>query len=248
MSVSIADLTVPTVPALDRARLTGALTRDLDELFTHRSRLTRHRLHRIVGDYDAALHELLLPELAAEGVTFVDWSELTPFECMQTQRWFHRIAQPLLTPMAVDATHPTPRIPSLAINLAIRVGDRLAHLSMPPQLPRMLRIRPGRYLPIESMVAALLDELLVGVDVTEWSCYRVSRNATTGAIVRLEAESTASERMSTLLRCGLAVADEDVYVVRSALAMGDALGVEPRAVPAAARSRGRAVARSGTGA
>ncbi|MFL6160802.1 MAG: hypothetical protein ACJ74U_01110 [Jatrophihabitantaceae bacterium] len=245
MSVKLLDLRDPARSATERVQLAAEFTHELDALFTHRTRLPRRRLREIVAGYDSLLHEQLLPELAAEGLQFVEWADLSAMERTQAHRRFHRAVYPLLTPLAVDSTHPVPRTRSLAINLGVRVGDQLVHLTMPPQVRRMLPIRAGRYLAIESVVAAALPELLVGVRIAEHAAYRITRGATTGKVSRLEVEHRASDRLVALLSSRLDVADGDVYRLSSGLAMGDAFAVEPRPAqpvprplaPAATRTR-----------
>jgi polyphosphate kinase len=232
MSVRIADLRDAGRPAAERAVLAGAFIRELDAVFAGNVRYSRRRLHQLVAAYDEVLHEELLPELAAEGPSFVSWEELSPIERVQTHRRLHRSAYPLLTPMVVDSTHPVPRLTSLAISLGARVDGRLVHVALPPHLPRMLSLRAGRFVPLESVVTAVLPELLVGVRIADCSPFRITRSAATGQIVRMEVTRTASDSLVELLASRFGVADGEVFRVRSALAMGEALAVAPRTLRA----------------
>ncbi len=89
----------------------------------------------------------------------------------------------MLTPLAVDPGHPFPYISDLALSLAVNVADpetgdrRFARLKVPQLFPRLVPVAPGRYLPVEQLIAAKLDRLFVGMIVEDWAPFRVSRNA-----------------------------------------------------------------------
>ena len=81
---------------------------------------------------------------------------------------------PVLTPLAVDPSHPFPYISSLSLNLAVVVRDgvtgeqRFARVKVPPLLPRFVAV-PGssRFVPLEQVIAAHLDALFPGMEVLE---------------------------------------------------------------------------------
>jgi polyphosphate kinase len=85
--------------------------------------------------------------------------------------------------LAVDPGHPFPYISDLALSLAVNVADpetgdrRFARLKVPNVFPRLVRVGPGRFLPVEQLIAAKLDRLFVGMIIEEWAPFRVSRNA-----------------------------------------------------------------------
>ena len=97
--------------------------------------------------------------------------------------WFDDRVFPVLTPLAVDPGHPFPYISDLALSLAVHVVDpetgdrRFARLKVPSLFPRLVLLSPGRYLPVEQLIAAKLDRLFVGMIIEEWAPFRVSRNA-----------------------------------------------------------------------
>lgn len=216
--------------ALDsRVRMASAFTRDLDNIFTRAIRPRREALHALTAQYDTLLHDHLLPSLAADGATLGRWTDLSAAERSAMYEQFFPSTYPLLTPMAVDATHPLPRLPSLALTLAVRADDRLVYVTIPPRLPRSLSVRPGLRLTTEALVGALLPQLLFGVHISESCVFRVTRGAADGGVTRLEVERQASSRMVQVLAAGLKVEHGDTYQVRTALAMGDAFAVHPHA-------------------
>ena len=233
----LVELCDPTRTPAARAHIAVGFTHDLDAVFTHAARLPRHRLHDLVARYDEIVHEDVLPALAAGGVTFPGWGELSSLERAQLRRRFHQRTLPQVALLAVDSTHPLPHLPSLARNVGLRVDDRLVLVTLPPVVPRLMAVRPGRYLAVESLVSALLPELLVRVRVCEYAAFRLTRSAATGQVARLEIERQASDRLVDMITSRLPADGADLYRLRTVLAMGDALS-------AAARGDGRRV---GTG-
>ena len=101
---------------------------------------------------------------------------------------------PVLTPLAVDPAHPFPYISGLSLNLAVVVATRAPARSTspasrcPPLLPRFVRVEPGpdedaarrhvdtRFVPLEDVIAAHLEQLFPGMEVREHYTFRVTRN------------------------------------------------------------------------
>ena len=231
-----------------RCEIAVAFSHELDAVFTHAPRPPRSRLHHLVARYDRVLHDDLVPRLAAAGVTFPCWDELSSLDRVQMQRRFRERTFPLFTPMAVDSTHPLPQLASLGLNIGMQVDGRLVFVTMSPHVPRLLAVRRGRYLAVESFVGALLPQLLVGLRVAEHTTFRITRSSHSGKPVRLEVERAASAGLVDTLASRLGVADGDVYRLHSSLSMGDALAIEPtRGGPirasSAATGRGSATSR-----
>ncbi len=123
------------------------------------------------------------PHCAAAGIDIVAWSDITDDERVDLDDLFDERVFPVLTPLAVDPGHPFPYISDLALSLAVNVADpetgdrRFARLKVPKLFPRLVPVAPGRYLPVEQLIAAKLDRLFVGMIIEEWAPFRVSRNA-----------------------------------------------------------------------
>jgi len=225
ISVSVAQLADRGLRADERRDLATAFTRDVDRIFANRTsslRRPNERLDAVIARYDDVVHQELAPSLAEEGVRILAWRELAGPERAQSYLRFHRWAFPLLTPMVVDSTHPMPHLRSLAMNLIIRTSDSVVYLPMPPPLPRLLPVRRGRYVTVQSAAAAVLPELLVGTSIVECSAFRITRSAKTGDVVRLEVERKIGEGLLATLAATLKIAESGVYRMQSGLAMGDA--------------------------
>ncbi len=136
-----------------------------------------------VDRVDAGFVDQLVPELRAAGISIISWADVTDDERVELDGWFDERVFPVLTPLAVDPGHPFPYISDLALSLAVNVADpetgdrRFARLKVPQLFPRLVRVAPDRYLPVEQLIAAKLDRLFVGMIVEDWAPFRVSRNA-----------------------------------------------------------------------
>src|SRR6478609_9368396 len=106
---------------------------------------------------------------------------------------------PVLTPLAVDPAHPFPYISGLSLNLAVVVRntktlkEHFARVKVPPLLPRFITVDDAgsastgvdpsladpyksRFVPLEDIIAAHLDQLFPGMDVMTHHSFRVTRN------------------------------------------------------------------------
>ena len=94
----------------------------------------------------------------------------------------------MLTPLAVDPAHPFPYISGLSLNLAVVVRDPdggpelFARVKVPNNVPRFVAVQTTtaagvRFLPVEELIAAHLDQLFSGMQVVEHHLFRVTRNA-----------------------------------------------------------------------
>jgi polyphosphate kinase len=123
----------------------------------------------------------IVPALALEGIEILRWKELVPEEQENLQKLFRERIYPVLTPLAVDPAHPFPFISGLSLSLAVTIADPktgatiFARVKVPPLLPRFMTVSSNRYVPIEDVIAAHLDELFVGLDVIEHYAFRVTR-------------------------------------------------------------------------
>ncbi len=141
----------------------------------------------------------LEPKLRDAGITALKWDELKNKQKKLLRRHFKSDILPVLTPLAFDPGHPFPHISNLSLNLAVVVQDpergrRFARVKVPQVFPRLLRIpsedRAGTYerlgleelssttfVWIEEVIAANLDLLFPGLEVTAAYPFRVTRDA-----------------------------------------------------------------------
>jgi polyphosphate kinase len=125
--------------------------------------------------------EKIVPALAEQGIEILRWKELSATEQDELHELFRDRVYPVLTPLIVDPAHPFPYISGLSLSLAVMIADpktggtMFARVKVPPLLPRFLVVGQHRFVPLEDVIAAHLDELFVGLDVLEVHAFRVTR-------------------------------------------------------------------------
>jgi polyphosphate kinase len=150
-------------------------TRQLNEI--------AHRVDHLVAEHENLLMNELFPPLAKHGIVICRWEDLTQDERVDMQLFFERQLFPVLTPLAVDPSHPFPYISNMAISLGVLVRDsatgeqRFARVKIPTFLKRFHKMSEGRYVLIEDVIAAHVADLFVGMDIVHVSAFRVTRNA-----------------------------------------------------------------------
>ena len=136
---------------------------------------------RLSARHATCFTDSLVPALAREGIEILRWKELSAQERASMQSLFRERIYPVLTPLAVDPAHPFPFISGLSLSLAVTIADPrtgatiFARVKVPPLLPRFLTVARNRFVPLEDVIAAHLDELFVGLDVIECYAFRVTR-------------------------------------------------------------------------
>jgi len=144
----------------------------------------RDLVERLLARQESCLRETVVPELEARSIELLDWDQLEASERDALSLRFRQRIFPVLTPLAVDPGHPFPYISDLSLNLAVRLSDStdgrrlFARVKVPPSLDRWVRVDDrARFVPIEQVIAAHLDQLFPGTAVLECHAFRVTRNA-----------------------------------------------------------------------
>ncbi len=135
----------------------------------------------LAGRHAAVFADLIKPEFARHDIEILRWKELTGDERAELAELFRNRIYPVLTPLVVDPAHPFPFISGLSLNLAVTLTDPVngltlfARVKVPPSLPRFLNVNRYRYVPIEDVIAAHLNQLFGGMDILEHYVFRVTR-------------------------------------------------------------------------
>jgi polyphosphate kinase len=224
----------------------------------------RARIIELMNVQRSAIHDLL-NRLKEHGIQIMDIENLKPAWCEALRSYFYEEVFPVLTPLAVDHARPFPFISNLSMNLAVclkRDSDQaeeyeFVRIKIPPTLPRLVNmddvlrkygdgIRAREtFVWIEDAISQNLDLLFPGMQVIEYSPFRVTRNADIdfeqeedelvdldisdiveeslrerrfGSVVRLAVPEGTSRRILEPLIAQLEVDPErDVYFVNGAL-------------------------------
>jgi polyphosphate kinase len=270
----------PEVPLLERLKYLAIYSSNLDEFFMVRVAGLRDQveagivtrgsdgwtpsetLEAIAKHIGPAIEQQVrvfldqvCPAMAEAGIRIADISDLGRPERDFLRDYFQREVYPVLTPLAVDPSHPFPYISNLSLSLAVTVRDpgasrdRFARVKVPGILPRFVALGDGAtFVPLEQVVGSHLDKLFPGMDVVEAHPFRVTRDADIelaedeaddllvaveqelrrrrfGAVVRLEVAASMPDHVVRLLQRELEVDDDSVVTVEGPLSLADLMGL-----------------------
>ncbi|MGB2926783.1 MAG: polyphosphate kinase 1 [Limnothrix sp.] len=154
------------------------------------------RLKELVQIQDQHFQHTLKPSLAEKEIYIVDYLDLNREQRNYLQDFYQDYIFPVLTPLAVDPSHPFPHISNLSLNLAVVIREpdndeqeRFARVKVPKNfsrfvtLPEELCYYPDQDkaawvgVPIEQVISHNLDTLFPEMDIQECYAFRVTRNA-----------------------------------------------------------------------
>ncbi|MCY2962478.1 MAG: RNA degradosome polyphosphate kinase, partial [Planctomycetota bacterium] len=81
-------------------------------------KLVHSKTHTLVERQYACLREQVLPGLAQAGIRVLAPSALTPEQQQHLDTYFQQTVFPVLTPVAIDPSHPTPHLRSRGLYIA----------------------------------------------------------------------------------------------------------------------------------
>ncbi len=195
------------IPLLERVKFLAIFSNNLDEFFMVRVAGLKRRIQAgvavtaITGARPGELHTSILertaelvaeqsrlfqqeirPQLRAEGIEILTWDELTAAEKDRMRTLFGERIFPVLTPLAVDPSHPFPYISGLSVNLAVLLrnpatgASQFARVKVPTNLSRFVKLAEGRFVPLEEIISRHLGQLFAGMEVLDHATFRVTRN------------------------------------------------------------------------
>ena len=132
----------------------------------------------------------LMPALAEKGIHVLEVSKLTGKRAAWSRKFFQEEVFPMLTPLAVDASHPFPQLLNKSHNLLVRArtkpGGEPMHaiVQVPRVLPRLILMprgkdenEPWEYIYLASLIKHHIAELFPGLILDEVHAFRVTRNS-----------------------------------------------------------------------
>ena len=169
----------------------GAGTRTAGQVLKN----TLNQAGELTKKHAAIFTDVIQPELAERNIEILRWKELSEQERDDLAELFSKRIYPVLTPLVVDPAHPFPFISGLSLNLAVTLAEpgtgatMFARVKVPPLLSRFLQVNQYRYVPIEDVIAAHLNQLFGGMDIVEHYVFRVTR------VRELEVDEDATENL-----------------------------------------------------
>jgi polyphosphate kinase len=153
------------------------------------------RLRPLIEKQDHYFEYTLRGQLMEQGIDLINYVDLNQEQRTYLQTYFENHIFPVLTPLAVDPSHPFPYISNLSLNLAVVVRDPdtdnelFARVKVPKVLPRFVPLpkelrqqhinQPSLWtgVPLEQVIAHNLEPLFSGMIIQECHPFRVTRNA-----------------------------------------------------------------------
>lgn len=207
-----------SIPPLDRLKFLSIFSSNLDEFFMIRvsgikeklgtkvevspDGYTRSELLKVIREKVLELSDLhtnsllkdVLPALAKQGIALESYAGLTSDERAEMNGYFDRHVFPVLTPEAVDPTHPFPYISGGALNLGLyitpklskrvarafaKIGDEFfVRIEIPAFLPRFVPVAgsESRFVLIEEIVKENIAKITTGVNSSQCDIFRIIRD------------------------------------------------------------------------
>ncbi len=156
----------------------------------------RERVLPMLADQINCLNKSVLPQLADAGINIVSHKDLHGDEKKKLEKYFLKNIFPVLTPQAVDVSHPFPYVSNLSLNLGLNVEpdksfdhgkltylynrNRFVRLKLPPNIPRLIPIHDEKktdYTLLGEIVAANVAYLFPNMDPNKAHLFRLTRDA-----------------------------------------------------------------------
>ena len=231
------------------------------------------RLRPMVAKQHQNFEQELRSQLATLGVKLLNYTDLDKEQSLFCQSYFKKQVFPILTPLGVDPGHPFPHISNLSFNVAVVIKnsktkeEHFARIKIPDILPRFVKIPPQLKpsteerqiiwsgVPLEQVIAHNLSSLFPGLEIKEYSFFRIVRDADfpvqedeaddlllaiqqeigkrylKGFAVWLELQASASEFVRETLISGLNITTRDVYEVDGLIQLGDLMSLMALPLP-----------------
>src|SRR6266498_1475017 len=205
----------PTQPLIKRVKFLTIFSSNLDEFFEIRVAGIKQQIksetsdigpdglsptdtfgriqktvRQLVATQCALWKNELLPELGKNGIYVREMAELSAKRAAWAHRYFQQEVLPMLTPLAVDASHPFPHLLNRSHNLLVRAklqrgGEPLhAIVQVPRAVSRLIALprgksadEPWEYIYLASLIKQHIGELFPGLILDGVHAFRVTRNS-----------------------------------------------------------------------
>jgi len=205
----------------------------------------------------------LRAELETAGIVICDVAALSARDRQWLQDYFLLYVFPVLTPLAVDPAHPFPFIPNLGFTLALELKSHSDHRTMnalvrfPTRIDRFVKLPdagssgPLRFVLLEQIILAFIDQLFPGYKVAGHGSFRVIRDSDIeveeeaedlvrlfesalkrrrrGSVIRLEIDAGMPERLRAFVTGDVDVVASGVVLIDGMLALeelGQLIGID----------------------
>ena len=181
--IRVAGLMQKVDGGITRRSLDGSSPEDLLHKVRKRAHSMSHREYECWRNH-------LQPELAKNSIRFKPIEKLTKEEFLWVRAYFRREVYPVLTPLAIDPTHPFPLILNKSLNLFVALRNRrkkkapplMAIVPVPRILPRLVKIESPRakgetFVFLSDVVKHFVSDLFPGHEAVGAWAFRITRNS-----------------------------------------------------------------------
>jgi len=201
------------------------------------------RCRRMVEDKYRCWREHVLPRLRECGVHFLEFSDLDGGALSHFQDYYDNEVHPVLTPLAIDPSHPFPKLLNKSLNVVVELETpefpvRFAIVQAPRVLPRLLRVpdRGDQFVFLGDLIKRNVGKLFPGCIIRGAHLFRVTRNSNLyldeeeaenllsamevelrnrnrGKAVRLEVQADCPDHVEEKLLRSFDLSESDIYRV-----------------------------------
>jgi polyphosphate kinase len=209
-----------TNPLLERLKFLAIFSTNLDEFFMIRVsglkeqiaegvnklsrdglspaeqlREIRERLRPMLNEQMDCLNKDILPNLAEQGIKIYSYQDLNKSEKKRLDEYFLKKVFPVLTPQAVDVSHPFPYVSNLSLNLGLIVepeedfqheklghlftNRRFARIKLPQNVSRLVPIddSESKFVLLGELISANVEYLFPNMKTGKPCLFRITRDA-----------------------------------------------------------------------
>src|SRR5678815_3659833 len=155
---------------------------------------SRERVQTLIAEQARCLRDIILPRLDETGISLVRYGSLSSHEKERLKEYFTEKIFPVLTPLAVDPSHPFPYISPLSLNIGLMVDPpqsmklitsrklverRFVRIKVPSVLPRLVPVSASssRFVLLEEIIEANIHALFPLMEPGKCHFFRVTRDA-----------------------------------------------------------------------
>ncbi|HEX8680639.1 MAG TPA: polyphosphate kinase 1, partial [Chthoniobacterales bacterium] len=205
----------PTQPLIERVKFLTIVSSNLDEFFeirvagikqqiasetsdvgpdgltpTDTFNAIQRTVHEMVATQYSLWRDELMPALAKHNIRIHDVAQLPAKRAAWARRYFQEEVFPMLTPLAVDASHPFPQLLNKSHNLLVRARNkkgaesRYAIVQVPRVIQRLILLPRGKgddepwdYIYLAALIKHNIADLFPGLILDGVHAFRVTRNS-----------------------------------------------------------------------
>src|SRR5262245_30783338 len=187
-------------PLLERLKFLAIFTSNLDEFFMKRVavlRVENNRTHtKLLADLRAAIVTMVQQQqacfsalhlrLVPHGLRILSWKDLTDRQRLEATSFFQQNVLPALTPLVVDAAHPTPFLSNLSLSWGCRLREPgsdatlFGRVKVATGLSPWLRVREESpegsqwFISLTELVRQHLNDLFAGLETCDHTLFRIT--------------------------------------------------------------------------